>query len=150
MLLNRQARQLATKPGDIGGSLFSASGLSTLVNAMTQTTTTLCANGQCFTIYSNTIASNMAAFGVSMTAINTYLVPLCCLLLAYSVWSLYKTQRKLSYRPFQVGLLGAALIALDKFYLGQRFNLMNVPSWAGNIMLIGATIWAGRDQSRDT
>lgn len=87
----------------------------------------------------------MAAFGVSMTAVNTYLVPLCCLLLAYSVWSLYKTQRSLTYKPFLAGLAGAILIALDNFVLGERLNLMNVPSWIGNILLIGGTIWAGRD-----
>jgi hypothetical protein len=150
ILNNYLTRKAAVKKGDASGSLFSASGLTTIVNAMTQTTTTLCANGQCFTIYSNTIASNMAAFGVSMTAINTYLVPLCCLLLVYSVWSLYKYQRSLTYKPFLAGLAGAILIALDNFVLGERLNLMNIPSWAGNILLIGGTIAAGRDQSKDT
>ena len=130
-------------------SLFSSAGLTTVFNAMTQTTTTLCANGQCFTIYSNTIASNMAAFGVSMTAINTYLVPLCCLLLTYSVWSLYKEKRSLSYKPFLLGFVGALLIAVDNFILGEKLNLMNIPSWIGNISLIGATIWAGRDTTKD-
>lgn len=64
--------------------MMSSTGLSTIFNALTQTTTTLCANGQCFTIYSNTIASNMAAFGVSVSSITTYLIPLCFLLLVYS------------------------------------------------------------------
>ena len=130
-------------------SLFSTAGLTTVFNAMTQTTTTLCANGQCFTIYSNTIASNMAAFGVSMTAINTYLVPLCCLLLTYSVWCLYRERRSLTYKPFLLGLGGALLIVLDNFILGERLNLRNIPSWVGNACLIGGTIWAGRDTSRE-
>jgi len=117
---------------------------------MTQTTTTLCANGQCFTIYSNTIASNMAAFGVSMTAINTYLVPLCCLLLGYSVWCLYREKRSLTNKPFLLGVGGSLLIVLDNFILGERLNLSNIPSWVGNGMLIGATIWAGRESSKES
>lgn len=130
-------------------SLMSSTGLTTIFNAMTQTTTTLCANGQCFTIYSNTIASNLAAFGVSMTAINTYLVPLCCLLLTYSVWSLYKEKKNVAYKPFLLGLSGAILIVLDNFVIGEKLNLHNIPSWIGNGFLIGATIWAGRDKSKE-
>lgn len=81
-------------------SFFSTAGLSTLFNAMTQTTTTLCANGQCFTIYSNAIASNLAAFGVTLTQISTILIPICCLLLGYSVWCLYREKRDFKYKPF--------------------------------------------------
>lgn len=135
--------------GGVGASLMSSTGLTTIFNAMTQTTTTLCANGQCFTIYSNTIASNLAAFGVSMTAITTYLVPLCCLLLAYSVWSLYKEKRSLAYKPFLLGLSGAILIIMDNFILGESLNLQNIPSWMGNAFLIIGTIWAGRDSSKE-
>ena len=154
--MNYQTRKTIALRNSAGGledcasaSLFSWAGLSTVFNAMTQTTTTLCANGQCFTIYSNTIASNMAAFGVSMTAINTYLVPLCVLLLTYSVWCLYKGKRSLTYKPFLLGLSGAVLIVLDNFVLGERLNLMNVPSWVGNAFLIIGTIWAGRDTSKE-
>ena len=91
----------------------------------------------------------MAAFGVSMTAINTYLVPLSCLLLTYSVWCLYRERRSLTYKPFLLGLGGALLIVLDNFILGERLNLRNIPSWVGNACLIGGTIWAGRDTSRE-
>lgn len=133
----------------VGASLFSSTGLTTVFNAMTQTTTTLCANGQCFTIYSNTIASNMAAFGVSMTAITTYLIPLCFCLLSYSVWTLYREKRSCTYKPFLLGLTGAVLIVLDNFVLGESLNLQNIPSWAGNAFLIIATIWSGRDSSRE-
>jgi hypothetical protein len=125
--------------------MMSSTGLTTVFNALTQTTTTLCANGQCFTIYSNTIASNMAAFGVSVTAINTYLIPLCLLLLTYSIWCLYREKRSLTYKPFLMGLTGAILIICDNFVLGEAYNLHNVPSWIGNILLIGGAIWAGRD-----
>lgn len=107
----------------VGAGLFSSAGLTTVFNAMTQTTTTLCANGQCFTIYSNTIASNLAAFGVSMTAITTYLIPLCCILLSYSVWTLYREKRSCTYKPFLLGLSGAVLIVLDNFLFGESLNL---------------------------
>jgi multisubunit Na+/H+ antiporter MnhE subunit len=91
----------------------------------------------------------MAAFGVSMTAVNTYLVPLCCILLTYSVWCLYKGKRSFTYKPFLMGLTGAILIVLDNFILGERFNLMNIPSWVGNALLIIGTIWAGRDTTKE-
>lgn len=116
---------------------------------MTQATTTFCAGGQCFTIGSNSIASTLSAFGVTMTHVNTYLVPLCCLLLAYSVWSIYKDKRQLTYKPFLAGLAGAVLIALDNFVLGGSYNFYNIPSWVGNILLIGATISASRDKNKE-
>ena len=84
-----------------------------------------------------------------MTAITTYLVPLCCLLLTYSVWTLYRGKKSCTYKPFLLGLLGAILIILDNFILGEKLNLQNIPSWVGNAFLIGATIWAGRDSSKD-
>lgn len=154
MVLNYQKRkEIRLKnpdmPQGLFASMFSSTGLTTIFNAMTQTTTTLCANGQCFTIYSNTIASNLAAFGVSMTAINTYLVPLCCILLTYSVWCLYREKRSFGYKPFLLGLCGAILIILDNFVLGERLNLSNIPSWVGNAFLIIGTIWAGRDSSKE-
>lgn len=128
---------------------FGATGLTTLFNALTQTTTTLCANGQCFTIYSNTISSNMAAFGVSVTGVNTYLIPICCCLLTYSIWSVYKTKRDLCYKPFLMVTVGAVLIILDNFVMGDIWNLHNVPSWTGNVLLIGGVIWSSRDSAKD-
>lgn len=151
-VLRRKEIRAKNKTDDIESgtaSLLSTTGLTTLFNALTQTTTTLCANGQCFTIYSNTIASNMAAFGVSVTSINTYLVPLCCCLLGYSLWSLYREKRSFTYRPFLLGLFGTIMIILDNFVLGESLNLQNIPSWAGNGCLIGASIWAARDMSKE-
>ena len=97
-----------------------ATGLTTIFNALTQTATTVCANGQCFTIYSNTISSNLAAFGCSVTSINTYLIPLCCCMLTYAVWSVYRTKRECTYRPFLMSLVGAALIVFDNFLFGDQ------------------------------
>ena len=128
-------------------SFMGATGLSTVFNALTQTTTTMCAGGQCFTIYSNTITSNLAAFGVSASSINAYLAPVCCCLLAYAVWSIYKTKREISYKPFLMAVSGALLIILDNFVVGQSLQLHNIPSWVGNALLIIAAIWSSRESS---
>lgn len=109
----------------------------------------MCANGQCFTIYSNTIASNLAAFGVTVTSISTILVPLCCLLLTYSVWCLYKEKRDCTYKPFLMGLIGSCMIVLNNFVFGEQLNLHNIPSYVGNVSLIVASLWAAKDQSKD-
>lgn len=130
-------------------SIFSVAGLSTLFNALTQTTTTLCANGQCFTIYSNTIASNLAAFGVTVTSISTILIPICCLLLTYSVWCLYRERKDCCYRPFLLGLVGSILIVFDNFLFGDKLNMHNIPSWIGNASLVIASLWAAKDNSKD-
>jgi drug/metabolite transporter (DMT)-like permease len=84
-----------------------------------------------------------------VTAINSYLVPLCCLLLGYSVWCLYKEKRSFTYKPFLLGLTGAVLITLDNFVIGESLNLQNIPSWAGNVFLIVGAIWAGKDKSKE-
>ena len=97
-----------------------ATGLTTIFNALTQTATTVCANGQCFTIYSNTISSNLAAFGCSVTSINTYLIPLCCCMLTYAIWSVYRTKRDFTYKPFLLTLIGAFLIVFDNFLYGEQ------------------------------
>ena len=156
MYLNYQKRKqidfLRIKKGEISESssgVFHSAGLSTLLNAMTQTTTTLCANGQCFQIGQNVITSNLAAFGVSVTSIDAYLIPLCCLLLAYSLWSLYKEKRDFWYKPFQLGLAGCVLIVLDNFVISNYVNIYNVLSWTGNGMLIAAAIWASREQAQE-
>lgn len=132
-----------------GASFLGATGLTTLFNALTQTTTTFCANGQCFTLYSNTISSNMAAFGVSVTGVNVYLIPICCCLLSYSIWQVYKTKRDCTYKPFLMTLVGAVLIILDNFVIGDTYQLHNVPSWIGNILLIAGVIWSSKDAAKE-
>lgn len=91
----------------------------------------------------------MAAFGVSVTSVTTYLVPLCCMLLLYSIWSVYKTKRDLAYRPFQLTVAGATLIAIDNFVIGDKWKLYNIPSWSGNILLIAGAIWSSKDSVKD-
>lgn len=48
-----------------------------------------------------------------------------------------------------LGLTGALLIIFDNFLFGESLNLQNIPSWAGNVFLIVAAIWAGRDSSKE-
>jgi hypothetical protein len=98
---------------------------------------------------SNAISSNLAAFGVSVTGINTYLIPLCLCLLTYSCWNVYKTRRDFCYKPFIFSVLGACLIVLDNFIFGDVWHLHNIPSWVGNAFLIGAALWSGRDSVKD-
>ena len=121
MVRNHQKRrEHAIATGQEGALGFlGATGLTTVFNALTQTTTTLCANGQCFTIYSNTISSNLAAFGCTATSINTYLIPLCCLMLTYALWNVWKTRRSFTYKPFLMSLLGAVMIVFDNFLFGE-------------------------------
>lgn len=148
---NYQLRKaIAEAKGETSNSGFlGATGLTTVFNALTQTTTTLCAGGQCFTVGSNAISSNLAAFGVSVTGINTYLIPLCLCLLTYSIWNVYKTKRDCLYKPFIMSVVGASLIVLDNFIFGEKLHMHNIPSWVGNAMLIGAALWSGRDSAKD-
>ena len=146
--MKRRAYAQATgQSGALG--FLGATGLTTVFNALTQTTTTLCANGQCFTIYSNTISSNLAAFGCTATSINTYLIPLCCLLLTYALWNIWKTKRQLCYTPFLLAFFGAMLIVFDNFLYGEQLQLHNIPSWIGNVLLIVGVIWSTSDNTED-
>ena len=129
-------------------SYFSWAALTTVFNALTQTTTTLCADGKCFVIYSNTIASQLAAFGVTVTSISSILIPLCCCLLTYSVWSLYRQKKSCTYKPFLLGLVGAFLIVFDNFLFGEQLQLRSIPSYIGNVSLIIASICAAKDQNK--
>lgn len=70
-------------------------------------------------------------------------------LLTYSIWNVYKTRRDLCYKPFIMSVVGATLIVLDNFVVGDKLKMHNVPSWIGNIMLIGAALWSGRDSAKD-
>jgi hypothetical protein len=49
-----------------------------------------------------------------------------------------------------MGVVGSCLIVLDNFIVGESLNLHSVPSWAGNGLLIGGTIWASRDQAKES
>jgi hypothetical protein len=48
-----------------------------------------------------------------------------------------------------MSVVGATLIVLDNFIVGDKLKMHNVPSWIGNIMLIGAALWSGRDSAKD-
>jgi drug/metabolite transporter (DMT)-like permease len=86
---------------------------------------------------------------VTVTSISTILIPLCCLLLTYSVWCLYKEKKDWKYKPFLLGLAGSILIVFDNFLFGELLQLRNIPSYIGNVSLIVASVWAAKDQSKD-
>ena len=46
-------------------------------------------------------------------------------------------------------VVGATLIIMDNFILGEEYNLHNIPSWTGNILLIVGVIWSSRDSVKD-
>lgn len=87
---------------------------------------------------------------MTVTSISTILIPICCLLLTYSVWCLYREKRDCTYRPFLLGLVGSIMIVLDNFLLGDKLNMHNIPSWIGNGSLIVASLWAAKDNSKDS
>jgi len=66
-------------------------------------------------------------------------------MLTYAIWNVYKTKRELTYKPFLMAVLGAALIIFDNFLYGEQLNLHNIPSWIGNALLIIGVIWSSRD-----
>ena len=69
--------------------LLGSTGISTLINLITQASTTVCANGQCITVYSNAIAGNLAAFGVTVADVNFVILPLILALLGYSLYTIF-------------------------------------------------------------
>lgn len=112
--------EYAKSQGNESAGFLGATGLATIFNALTQTATTVCANGQCFTISANAFSGNLAAVGVSVSSINYYLIPLCCCLLTYAIWSVYRVKRSCTYKPFWMALIGAALIIFDNFIFGEN------------------------------
>jgi len=49
-----------------------------------------------------------------------------------------------------MSVVGAVLIVTDNFILGDSLNMHNIPSWIGNGLLIGAALWSGRDQAKES
>jgi len=132
----------------------------------------VCANGQCITVTSNAIAGNLAAFGVTVADVNTFLMPLVLLLLFYSLYSIFYSQKedlepekdietgkpttnslkksfisRILYKPFLIASTGASLIVLDNFYLLQHgYVTYSVFSYVGNALFIGSAIYASKDK----
>ena len=46
-------------------------------------------------------------------------------------------------------VVGAALIILDNFVIGDKLQLHNIPSWTGNILLIIGVIWSSKDGAKE-
>ena len=47
-----------------------------------------------------------------------------------------------------MGLTGAVLVVFDNFLFGEQLNLKNIPSYFGNVLLICASVWAAKDNSK--
>jgi len=48
-----------------------------------------------------------------------------------------------------MSVIGAVLIVVDNFMLGDTLKWHNIPSCTGNLLLIGAALWSGRDSAKD-
>ena len=81
--------------------------------------------------------------GVTISDLNSFLLPLTLLLLAYSLHCVYRVHKTVKYWPFGLASLGTILIIADNFVFGFPYS---VGSWAGNVLLIGSTWKASRDE----
>ena len=74
------------------------------------------------------------------------LLPICIILLFFSVWNIYKSKYSFKYLPFILASVGALLFVLDSFVF--NWVTYDIPSWIGNIMIIVAAIWSSRDNAK--
>jgi hypothetical protein len=124
--------------------LPSTSTLKTLLNSVvqvgSQTTLTVCSNGQCFQIGTQAFASNLGAIGVSVTSIDFVVVkPICLGLLGYTVYSVWRQNQKW----FSLACLSALLIIIDNYLLELPIRVGLI---LGNLGLLYAAIRAGREE----
>lgn len=96
----------------------------------------ICNNGACTQIYASTITSLLGAFGVTVSDFSEYLFPITCLLLTISVYSLYSKRRKITHKPFLLGVFSCFLIIISHFV-----ESLSILTWPGNILMITAAIW---------
>jgi hypothetical protein len=47
-----------------------------------------------------------------------------------------------------MGLIGSVMIVLDNFLFGEQLQMHNIPSYIGNVLLIVASVWAAKDNSK--
>ena len=100
-------------------------------------------SGVCTQIYMSTIASLLGAFGVSLSDLSDYLFPITIVLLGISVFSLYIKRKKLTHKPFLLGLSSACLIMVSHIW-GDTNDFIYYLTYPGNILMISAAIWNAR------
>lgn len=96
----------------------------------------LCGGGTCSGIYGSTISAIGSAFGISVSEWLPFLDWLTLFLVIVSVVVLYYAKKSLTYKPFLVSCVAAALIFADSLVFQKRY-----PIYVGNVLMIGAAIW---------
>jgi hypothetical protein len=98
----------------------------------------ICNSGVCTQVYMSTITSLLGAFGVSLSNLSEYLLPVTVVLLGISLFSLYIKKKSLTHGPFLLGVFSSALIILSYVFEKTKLYYLIYP---GNILMIAAAIW---------
>ena len=101
----------------------------------------VCNSGVCTQIYMSTIASLLGALGVTISDFSDYLFPITLVLLGVSLFSLYIKNKRLTHKPFLLGVVSTLAIILAHLFENTALNYLLYP---GNIGMIAAAIWNAR------
>lgn len=98
-------------------------------------------SGVCTQVYMSTITSLLGAFGVTISDFSECLFPITLVMLGISLYSLYAKKKKLTHKPFLLGVFSTVLILIAHvFKEGNAYYLV----YPGNILMIAAAIWNAR------
>jgi hypothetical protein len=95
-------------------------------------------SGVCTQIYMSTIASLLGAFGVTLSDFSDYLFPITVVLLGVSLFSLYIKRKKLTHKPFLLGVFSSVIILIAHIFEHTAVYYLIYP---GNILMIVAAVW---------
>jgi len=93
-------------------------------------------SGGCSSFYASTLTSLLSAFGITVLDLTHILVPVTLCLLSATLYSIYYTQRKLTYPPLLIASTGAFLILMSHVVTGDGVSL-----YSGNIALVAGVLW---------
>lgn len=94
-------------------------------------------SGVCTQFYLSTFTSLLGAFGITISNISDYLLPITIVMLIVSNISLYIKKKKLTHPPFLLGLLSTSLIILGELYKDDLMYMLYI----GNVLMIVAALW---------
>jgi len=94
-------------------------------------------SGVCTQFYLSTLTSLLGAFGITVSNISTYLLPITVIMLIISNISLYIKRKKLSHPPFLLGVFSTFLIIISKLF-EENLSILN---YLGSILMLIAAIW---------
>jgi hypothetical protein len=89
----------------------------------------------------STITSLLGAFGVTISDFSDYLFPVTIVLLGISLFSLYVKNKKLTHRPFLLGLFSTIIIIVAHIFEDSWVYYFIYP---GNILMIVSAVWNAR------